>query len=331
METDKISIIIPVYNAQSVLRRCIDSLRAQTYNNIELIFVDDGSEDDSVSIISNAATIDDRIQFYTEKNKGPSAARNFGIAHATGKYVLFCDADDTVSSKWCETLYRAIQTYLNAWIVCGIQTLDEAGVEISTTQFPRNGLLDKSAYFDMFKQGYTGSVNNKIYDLGCLRRENICFDETRRWGEDVIFCIDYLERMDNIYIIDCPLYQYYRYDTSETLTNCYHSDDYKDLCDLYRRRKDIISADQLDLFQEFYWNKYVDVLNRTMIYNPGSFWERLYLNNLAISTNEFQELLGCCGKRCLNKWALKSLSAKKYIGFYVIQRLHCIKRKLSIK
>ena len=153
LEYPKVSVVIPVYNAEEYLNRCIASLTSQTYQNMEYLFVDDGSNDCSPALLEAAAKSDDRILFFSQKNAGPSAARNLGMDHATGKYLLFCDSDDTVSPTWCERLVRAIQEHPTSWIVCGIQTIDETGHELYVTQPPSpQQLLEKSAYFSLFKR-----------------------------------------------------------------------------------------------------------------------------------------------------------------------------------
>lgn len=331
MNNPKVSIVIPVYNAERFLSRCIASLTSQTYPNIEYLFVDDGSKDSSLSMLEAAAKMDNRIRIFSQKNAGPSAARNLGLDQAVGKYLLFCDSDDTVSPNWCERLVRTIQKYPKAWIVCGIQTLDEADHEIFATQPPVTGsLLAKSYYFELFKRGYTGSVYNKIFDLELLRKAQIHFDESRKRGEDVIFCIEYLMQTENIFVIDELLYQYYRYETSETLTNRYHWDDYKDLCDLYVWRKKIIDTSDLDAFQLHYWYLLLTSLDNTMrLDKERHFIERIHLNQTAISQEEFQELLLFCGKSGLNLFAFWCLRKKWYLGYYITQQIHSIKHRIT--
>lgn len=329
LEDPKVSVIIPVYNAERYLTRCIESLIAQTYQYIEYIFVDDGSKDSSFSILEAAAKTDDRILFFSQENTGPSAARNLGMDHATGKYLLFCDSDDTVSPTWCERLVRTIQEYPKAWIVCGIQTLNESGQEVFTTQPPSAGeLLDKSSYSEMFRRGYSGSVNNKIFDLGLLRKAGIRFDESRKRGEDVIFCIEYLMQMDSIYVIPELLYQYYRYETSVTLTNRIHLDDYKDLCDLYSWRKKVVDAGDLEALQSHYWYLFLTTLNCNMGNKDQRFCERIRLNETIVRQAEFQELLLLCGNSDLNPLAYWCLRRKWYFGYYVIQSVHSMKQRI---
>lgn len=105
---DKISVIIPVYNTEKYLKRCLDSIINQTFKNLEIIIVDDGSTDSSPQICDNYAESDDRIRVIHKTNGGLSSARNAGIDIATGIYISFIDSDDYIDIKYFEILYSNI-------------------------------------------------------------------------------------------------------------------------------------------------------------------------------------------------------------------------------
>lgn len=106
---DKISVIVPIYNTDKYLSRCIKSIVNQTYRNLEIILVDDGSSDKSLQICEQCAQKDARIKIVYQQNQGVSAARNNGLSHATGEYVCFVDADDFVDKDYCSNLMNLIQ------------------------------------------------------------------------------------------------------------------------------------------------------------------------------------------------------------------------------
>ena len=108
-ETDKISVIVPVYNIIPYLPRCVESLRTQTYENLEILLIDDGSTDETPALCDRLATEDERIRVFHKKNGGPSSARNFGLQQAGGEYVGFVDSDDYVDADMYERLYGAIE------------------------------------------------------------------------------------------------------------------------------------------------------------------------------------------------------------------------------
>lgn len=107
--TDKISIIVPVYNVEKYLEKCVKSIINQTYTNLEILLINDGSTDNSLEICKKLIKIDDRIKIFDIKNSGVSFARNFGVENSTGKYIVFVDSDDYVSKNMVELLYYALK------------------------------------------------------------------------------------------------------------------------------------------------------------------------------------------------------------------------------
>ena len=105
----KLSVIVPVYNAENFLERCVNSLTHQTYRNLEILLVNDGSKDNSLLLCQKFAEQDDRIKVFDKPNGGASSARNFGLKHATGDYIGFCDADDFHDADSFETLIRIME------------------------------------------------------------------------------------------------------------------------------------------------------------------------------------------------------------------------------
>lgn len=127
MNKELISIIIPVYNVENYLNRCLDSVIEQSYSNIEIIVIDDGSNDDSGKICDEYALIDSRIKVIHKENGGLSDARNYGINEHKGKYITFIDSDDYVEPTYIETLYNAIKKYDADIAICSYQCIYENG------------------------------------------------------------------------------------------------------------------------------------------------------------------------------------------------------------
>ena len=116
-----VSIIIPVYNAEKCLGYCLNSIASQTYRNLEIILVNDGSTDDSLKICNNYAFLDSRIRVIDIPNAGVSNARNVGLKAATGEYIEFADADDVLNPKMVETLVDKMDTYQSDLVICGFE------------------------------------------------------------------------------------------------------------------------------------------------------------------------------------------------------------------
>lgn len=118
MNNSKVSIIIPVYNAENYLQKCLASLFAQTLADIEIIAVDDGSKDDSYQLLKTMAQKDNRLHFFQIENSGPGVARQYGLDHANGQYILFCDADDYYMPTMCEKMVSEIERTNSDWGIC---------------------------------------------------------------------------------------------------------------------------------------------------------------------------------------------------------------------
>ncbi len=126
---DKITVIIPVYNVEKYLKVAIDATINQTYKNLEIILVDDGSTDSSGKICDEYSKIDNRIKVIHQENKGLSGARNTGLDNATGKYIMFSDSDDTFEIDACEKLYNSIEETNADYVVGNYINMDEDGTK----------------------------------------------------------------------------------------------------------------------------------------------------------------------------------------------------------
>ena len=114
----KISIIIPVYNAEKYISRCLDSVITQDYTNLEIICINDGSKDKSLAILQDYAQKDSRIIVISQSNQGAASARNYGLSVATGKYISFIDADDWVRADYLESLYKLQKSESADMVIC---------------------------------------------------------------------------------------------------------------------------------------------------------------------------------------------------------------------
>lgn len=123
----KVSIVIPVYNNEKYVEKCIDSLLRQTYTNIEILIINDGSNDGSKVILERLSLVDNRIRLFHQKNGGVAKARNKGISEATGEYLTFVDGDDYISETYIENFITEIERTQADMLICGISYVDENG------------------------------------------------------------------------------------------------------------------------------------------------------------------------------------------------------------
>lgn len=207
MDNPKISIIVPVYNVENHLCRCLDSILEQTYDNLEIILVDDGSPDNCGAICDEYAKRNGRIVVIHKENGGVSSARNAGLEIASGEWIGFMDADDWAEHDMYGYLVELTQKYDAGIVQCGV-FLDEQ--ESSRVLFCEGGekYLDNSAegmsYCDIERVG--NSSCNKLFRSKHI--ENLCFDPDCPMGEDLLFNLQALQRVRGVVLGTQPKYHY---------------------------------------------------------------------------------------------------------------------------
>ena len=216
MKDIKVSIVVPVYNASKYLSFCIDSIINQTYKNLEIILVNDGSTDNSGSICDEYGKKDNRITVIHQENQGVSKTRNNGLKRATGEYLTFIDADDIISENYVELLLKDISE--NTLNICTLSLFDK---EITKRDSEGDIIeLSKDNFITICKYGLINTPCCKLFSIKILKEKNITFDTSLSLGEDLLFNLDYFNYIDKINIIDKDLYFYRRSETN-TLSSSY--------------------------------------------------------------------------------------------------------------
>lgn len=209
---DLVSIIVPIYNTGKYLPACLDSILSQTYQNLEIILVDDGSTDGSSDIIKSYAKQDCRIITIHQKNQGQSAARNAGLAKATGTFISFIDADDAVAKTFIADLLAPFKTS-TALSVCGmhykrLRAHTVADVYINPLRKKRAKETAKAYY--LYLLAVDGRMYSSVNKLFRAKIAKTChFDTTLSFAEDTKFVLDYLAKNSgDVAFILKPLYIY---------------------------------------------------------------------------------------------------------------------------
>ena len=237
----KVSVIVPVYNAEKYLRRSVDALLAQTLQDLQIILVDDGSKDTSGAICDEYAQKDARIHVIHQKNQGCGFARNSGLDAACGEYVGFADADDWVEPHMFESLYAAAVEHDADMVVAGMQRVDVIGDQERKEGFTVGG-FDTLEVFSG-EQGrkklilgmvgalphekndsrYDFAVWKNLYKNSVIQRERIRFISEREiMSEDIFFQIQFISHIKAAVGIPGAFYHYYRFNVS--LSNGYRKD-----------------------------------------------------------------------------------------------------------
>jgi glycosyltransferase involved in cell wall biosynthesis len=227
MENALISIIIPVYNVEKYLERCINSVINQTYKNIEIIIINDGSPDNSQLIIDEYIIKDKRILSFKQSNMGLSAARNTGLKHINGKYVYFLDSDDFINNDTIEELIKNIGN--NDIVIANMIEIDEYGNikyrnDINSKNIEEIELENSNFKFDyFFGEGYGTFACNKLYKIDFIKKINIEFQRNSDiYAEDLLFNLKCYINKPNIKVIN--YYTYYYYQNSNSITKSYKED-----------------------------------------------------------------------------------------------------------
>lgn len=232
MNNSKTSIIIPVYKAEKYLNRCIDSIINQSYKNIEIILVNDGSPDNCPAICDEYAKKDGRIKVIHKENGGVSSARNAGLDVATGKYIQFVDSDDWVEPEYSKSMIKLIEKKHSDLGICGYTIVRQnRKIERCTVSqsFEINSQNVKSL-FNLHCNELLISPVNKIYKLELLR--GLRFNKDISLTEDAIFNYAYLTKCANICVTDALLYTYFNNNES-SLTKNFKPTYFKNLKDVY--------------------------------------------------------------------------------------------------
>lgn len=205
--SDLITIIVPIYNCSQYLENCLDTVINQTYKNLQIILIDDGSSDGSAIICDRFAERDSRITVCHKKNEGVSVARNIGIEMAGGKFIYFCDSDDLMSNNCIEKMYNSIIDTNSDFAMCTYVTKDEC-FEDTEKESGRTSVIKYDEIIEKIitNRCYGGYLWNKLFirDLvGTLR-----FDSKLKYCEDKVFCLQYLEKVNSCVLLPNSLYYY---------------------------------------------------------------------------------------------------------------------------
>ncbi len=253
MKQPLVSVIVPVYNVEPYLGPCLESLRAQTYPDLEVLLVNDGSTDGSRELCAAMARADRRFHLIDQANAGVSAARNAGLARASGKYLQFVDGDDRLSPQATETLVHSAES-------TGADLVITHFIRVDGERQARQGhikgrrLLTRQEFAqEMVKAPanyYYGVLWNKLYRRSIVSAQGLSFDPEVSWGEDFLFNLEYIRHVRLVSAVPEAIYFYYKRKGSlitssaslrrliqmKRTTFDYYKDLYQDL-DLYDEQK----------------------------------------------------------------------------------------------
>lgn len=303
MENELISIIVPIYNVSKYLDRCMESLLKQTYTNIEIIMVDDGSPDDCGSKCDYYASKDMRVKVIHKKNAGLGMARNSGLDIAQGKYVAFIDSDDYADIEMIEKLYQRLQEEKADTCFCRYYNVTAEKKNILALEVYRRKSYREKEIGEILL-GMIGalpkqkedveigmSVWKGLYSLDMIQKYNLRFPSEREYiSEDIIFHIAYLKVVHCVAIEETP--NYYYCDNGGSLTKSYKADRFEMEKILFEKENEELSAIfEENLYKQRLFKSFMGRVRRCLIQevfsNPEK--KKIIYNINRICTDELVE------------------------------------------
>lgn len=333
----KVSIIVPVYNVEKYIHRCIESILNQTFADFELILVDDGSPDRCGEICDEYAQKDWRIQVIHKANGGLASARNVGIEKSKGEYILFCDSDDYVSAEWCENFITNVKETKDNFIFCGINVVRVLENKIQTEH--DYSLGDEKEYpitsfFALQGRALVGFAWNVLYYAQIIKENNIRFPMDVI-VEDLPFVLNYLKTMNSLTYTGTLDY-YYIQDERQTLSRKYYSDGFRrwkekyfitqhfiqeNICEVNRVK---VKHDVADSYLYPFLNSLENTFDKR---NEWSCLQKLEYNKKVVCSKEFQECLYYADTSNENSKYIWLLKHRKYYCSYLLKKLAQIKNR----
>ena len=310
----KLSVIVPVYNCDKHLPKCIDSILSQSFKDFELILVNDGSKDNSLRVCELNAEKDSRVKVINKANGGVSAARNEGLSKACGEYIVFIDADDYVGENFFKTAYETITKNSADLYISGHSkdfykenqiSFSEVYTVCEPKKYTRRSLL--SNWGMTFAHHYLFAPWAKFYKNSIIKENNIKFDHSLSLGEDLVYNIDYLKCIDSIYF-DNKYFYHYCVRSENSLFTKFHGDYYESHLKMHNAIKALIEVNGCSS-------------------NTFRFWDNFYFSSLLSGIHESFKFSKQTDKtEKLN--LLKKISSDKYVNSYSLFHIIGIKNKI---
>lgn len=196
MNDKKISIIVPVYNGEKSIQKCLESIKHQDYKNIEVIIVDDGSTDGTEDICRRFAVKEERFIYHKQENTGVSSARNKGIQQATGEYTTFVDGDDYIESNHLSILFLGMDSFDISMV--GYTLVDDAKQITIEHKLKKDTVISKEEMLrSLVEEISVSSVPwNKLYKTDIIHKFNIKYNPELKFGEDLLFNVEYISKIN---------------------------------------------------------------------------------------------------------------------------------------
>lgn len=305
-----VSIIVPIYNAEKYLKECLESILNQTYKNIEIFLINDGSVDKSKEICEYYSKKYSNIKLINKKNEGVSKARNIGIKEAKGKYIFFCDSDDIMFPKQIEKLVTNLIATDSELSICSFINFFDNYIEIekNNKNFKLEKILDKDKMIEtiIFKKEYSGYLWNKLFKLDIIKsKKQILFDEKINIVEDQLFVLEYIANIKSLCVTNEELYGY-RQNLQSVLHQKFSE---KKITAIFAREKRYNLCKAMTSNEKINKNNW-NFLLQTYLY----FYKKLFVNKIE-NKKYWQELIERKIQKYKNEYSNLNIKEIKYRGY----------------
>lgn len=336
MDRPSFSVIVPVYKTEAYLCRCVDSILNQSFDDFELILIDDGSPDNSGAICDEYAKKSGKVKVIHKPNGGVCAARNAGLQAAQGEFITFCDSDDYWASSYLEKLGYLIRQENVGLAICGFQSVSDDGRpcsgRCSCGQQETAGIrvLNNDLFWSLFKDKRIGACWDKAYKAKIINAGNVRFDEKISCVEDTNFVLHYLEALNSencLAVTDDRLYMY-QTNEHESLVHKFNPEQWEMFEYLFRQLEDYVSTDtnQASLYN-YVSSAITYTLDNVFRYRPRiSLIEFSEVINDMLRSDYYKNAFTLCpdswsGHRRLFTKTLQSGNAAFIWGYYMTAKL----------
>ena len=212
MTNKMVTVVVPVYNMKELLPKCLSALLNQSYDNYEILIIDDGSTDGSSVICDEYAQKESKIKVIHKENGGLSSARNCGIENATGDFIIFPDPDDWVERNYLEQLVKLANEYHTDLEICG-HYVDDAKKSIVHNTLGKIKVIDKKDALCLLMRpdAFCGFAWNKLYHLEIIKKNNLRFDTELGMAQDLHFAFRYIRCCESVVYDPTPTYHYFQH------------------------------------------------------------------------------------------------------------------------
>lgn len=301
----KVSIIVPIYNSELYISECINSILNQTYKDIEIILVNDGSTDNSLNICKKYK--DNRIVIINKDNSGVSDSRNMGIEHSTGNYISFVDSDDIIDTHYIEYLVKGIEkTKFNITTRVSFENNNIPSIDNSKYI---SKILNENELILIDEMEMLNAPWGKLFNKEIIINNNIRFEKNISLGEDLLFNLEYLKYINAACIVENKLY-YYRHSDNNTLG-------FK-----YRDNMEQIQLNLLNKYQQTFVNykrDYPKIYNEKTLNTLNNIIKNEFRNNKINFFTKIKKVKSFLNKKEIKKLIFESQICNNKLKYYILK------------